>query len=103
MLSTVAGSPLEQVASEASGAPMWFQLYSAGGRTEAEGLIDRAAAAGFRALVVTLDTPVLGNRERDVRHGVVPLHFGSVREMSCTSARRSCGSRYGRGAWHATA
>jgi isopentenyl diphosphate isomerase/L-lactate dehydrogenase-like FMN-dependent dehydrogenase len=50
---------------------MWFQLY-AGDRAEAEVLIDRAAAAGFGALVVTVDTPVLGNRERDVRHGVVP-------------------------------
>jgi isopentenyl diphosphate isomerase/L-lactate dehydrogenase-like FMN-dependent dehydrogenase len=71
VLSTVAGTSLEKVATAAPGAPMWFQLY-AGGRAEAEVLIDRAAAAGFGALVVTVDTPVLGNRERDVRNGVVP-------------------------------
>jgi L-lactate dehydrogenase (cytochrome) len=71
VLSTVAGTPLEEVASASSG-PMWFQLYSAGGRSESESLIDRAAAAGYRGLVVTVDTPVLGHRERDVRHGVDP-------------------------------
>jgi L-lactate dehydrogenase (cytochrome) len=71
VLSTVAGAPLEQVASAADG-PMWFQLYSAGGRAASESLIDRAATAGFKALVVTVDTPVLGRRERDVRNGIQP-------------------------------
>src|SRR5262249_25509588 len=45
-------------------------LYSFGGRAASEALVDRVQAQGFGALVVTLDTPVLGNRERDVRHGV---------------------------------
>jgi L-lactate dehydrogenase (cytochrome) len=72
VLSTVAGVPLEQVAESAPGAPMWFQLYSSGGREEAGALIDRASSAGFGALMVTVDTPVLGHRERDVRHGIVP-------------------------------
>src|SRR5579863_8354235 len=54
VLSTVSGAPLEAVASASSG-PMWFQLYAAGGRNEAEALIDRAATAGFSALVVTVD------------------------------------------------
>ena len=71
VLSTVAGAALEDVAAASNG-PMWFQLYAAGGRSEAESLIGRAASSGFRALVVTVDTPVLGHRERDVRHGVEP-------------------------------
>ncbi len=71
VLSTVAGSAVEDVAS-ASSTPLWFQLYAAGGLSEADELCDRAAAAGVEALVVTLDTPALGNRERDVRHGVAP-------------------------------
>jgi len=71
VLSTVAGSPVEAVAAD-SGAPLWFQLYAAGGLPEADALCDRAAAAGAEALVVTVDTPTLGNRERDVRHGVAP-------------------------------
>ncbi len=71
VLSTVAGSPVEAVASE-SKAPLWFQLYSAAGLREADSLCDRAAAAGVDVLMVTVDTPTLGNRERDVRHGVAP-------------------------------
>jgi L-lactate dehydrogenase (cytochrome) len=70
VLSTVAGVPLESLA----GTPghRWFQLYAAGGRDEAAELIARADAAGYEALVVTVDTPALGNRERDVRNGVTP-------------------------------
>ncbi|MDA8314800.1 MAG: alpha-hydroxy acid oxidase [Acidimicrobiales bacterium] len=71
VLSTVAGSPVEVVA-PASSTPLWFQVYAAGGLPEADALCDRAAAVGVEALVVTVDTPALGNRERDVRHGVSP-------------------------------
>jgi L-lactate dehydrogenase (cytochrome) len=71
VLSTVAGTPVETVAAESS-TPLWFQVYAAGGLEEADALCDRAAAAGAEALVVTIDTPTLGNRERDVRHGVAP-------------------------------
>ncbi len=71
VLSTVAGSPVEAVVAE-SGAPLWFQLYAAGGLDEADQLCDRAAAAGVEVLVVTVDTPTIGNRERDVRNGVSP-------------------------------
>jgi L-lactate dehydrogenase (cytochrome) len=71
VLSTVAGSTPEEVAAACKG-PMWFQLYAAGGRPQAEPLMERAASAGFEVLVVTVDTPVLGHRERDLRHGVDP-------------------------------
>jgi len=70
VLSTVAGTPPEEVAAATPG-PKWFQLY-APGRGDADQLIGRAAAAGFEGLVITIDTPALGNRERDVRNGVVP-------------------------------
>ena len=71
VLSTVSGSPVEVVAGE-SKAPLWFQLYSSAGLSEADSLCDRAAAAGVDVLMVTVDTPTLGNRERDVSHGVAP-------------------------------
>ncbi len=71
VLSTVAGVPMEEVAAASAG-PKWFQLYASGGREEAAELMDRASAAGFEALVVTVDTPALGNRERDLRNGVTP-------------------------------
>jgi L-lactate dehydrogenase (cytochrome) len=71
VLSTVAGAPLERVVPEGQGR-VWFQLYSAGGRADAEVLCDRAAKVGVDVLMVTIDTAALGNRERDKRHGVTP-------------------------------
>lgn len=74
VLSSVAGVTLEAVADV--GGHKWFQLYASGGRTEAASIIDRAGAAGYEALVVTVDTPALGNRERDTRNGVTtPLRL----------------------------
>lgn len=70
-LSSMSGHTIAEVAAAATG-PAWFQLYFLGGRTGAEQLVDRAKAAGYRALVVTVDTPVPGNRERDLRHGLSP-------------------------------
>ncbi|MGH2928888.1 MAG: alpha-hydroxy acid oxidase, partial [Solirubrobacteraceae bacterium] len=69
VLSTVSGSSLEEV-HDAAGVPIWFQLYAAGGLGEAATLCRRAEDAGVEVLVVTVDTPALGNRERDVGHGV---------------------------------
>jgi isopentenyl diphosphate isomerase/L-lactate dehydrogenase-like FMN-dependent dehydrogenase len=59
---------LEEIAREAPG-EHWFQLYVWKDRAVTQGLIERAAASGYRVLVVTLDVPVLGQRERDVRNG----------------------------------
>jgi L-lactate dehydrogenase (cytochrome) len=59
---------LEEIAREAPG-PHWFQLYVWRDRGITRDLVDRAAAEGFRTLVVTVDTPVLGQRERDARNG----------------------------------
>jgi L-lactate dehydrogenase (cytochrome) len=70
ILSTVAGTTVEEAARAAT-TPLWFQLY-APGRPEAEDLVARAKDVGVGVLVITVDTPVLGNRERDVRNGVSP-------------------------------
>ena len=68
-LSSMAGHTIEEVAAAAT-RPTWFQLYFLGGREGAEQLIDRAGTAGYSALVVTMDSQIPGNRERDGRHGI---------------------------------
>jgi len=72
ILSTMSGHRIEDVKAQSSG-PTFYQLYLAGGRGAAEGAIARAKAAGYTALFVTIDTPVAGNRERDVRNGMKEL------------------------------
>lgn len=68
-LSTMSNTRLEDVAAEASG-PLWFQLYVYRDRAITKHLVARAEAAGYNALVVTVDVPVTGNRERDVRNAL---------------------------------
>ena len=77
ILSTFSGTRLEEVRTGTSG-PLWFQLYVPGARDVAEATIARARAAGYSALVVTIDTPVSGMRERDYRCGVRPLLEGDI-------------------------
>jgi L-lactate dehydrogenase (cytochrome) len=71
-LSTLSGSKLEEVKAASSG-PLWYQLYLVGGHDIARATIERARMAGYSALVVTIDTPVAGLRERDVRNGTSEL------------------------------
>ena len=71
-LSTLSGCRMEDVAAASSG-PVWYQLYLLGGRDVATSAMQRARAAKFSALVVTIDTPVSGLRERDVRNGTKEL------------------------------
>jgi 4-hydroxymandelate oxidase len=68
--STTATRSLEEIAEAASG-PLWFQLYVYPSLEFAEELVHRAESAGFRAIVLTVDLPVLGNREKDRRNNVV--------------------------------
>lgn len=68
-LSTTSSLSLEEVAVAAPDAERWFQLYVVGGMGYSRKLVERAEAAGYRALVVTVDLPVLGRRERDERSG----------------------------------
>jgi isopentenyl diphosphate isomerase/L-lactate dehydrogenase-like FMN-dependent dehydrogenase len=79
ILSTISGHKLEDVKAGSSG-PVFYQLYLMGGRGAAEAVIERARVAGFSALVVTIDTPVSGIRERDYRNGMKELISGSVLE-----------------------
>ena len=73
-LSTISTVPMEEVAAAAPDAARWFQLYAPADREVCQGLIERAEAAGFAAVVVTVDLPLPGNRERDRRNGFsVPL------------------------------
>ena len=67
-LTTISGSPLEQVAAATQG-PRWYQLYLVGGRECAEAALERAKKAGFTVLAITIDTGTFGMRERDVRNG----------------------------------
>ncbi len=72
ILSTISGHKLENVKAATKG-PAWYQLYLLGGRGAAEAGIDRARRAGYSALVITVDTPVAGMRERDPRNGMKQL------------------------------
>ena len=72
VLSTLSGCRLEDVKAT-TGRPAWYQLDLTGGVDAARSGIERARAAGFSALVVTIDTPVAGMRERDVRNGTKEL------------------------------
>jgi 4-hydroxymandelate oxidase len=68
-LSTTSSMTIEDVAAAAPDAERWFQLYVVGGMDFSRRLVQRAEAAGFSALIVTVDLPVLARRERDVRSG----------------------------------
>jgi len=73
VLSTNSGSTLEEAAAVGPGR-RWFQLYVFRNRRITENLIERAQAAGYEALVLTVDVPVVGKRRRDVRNGfTIPL------------------------------
>ncbi|HEY5579270.1 MAG TPA: alpha-hydroxy acid oxidase, partial [Acidimicrobiia bacterium] len=71
VLSTLSTVAVEEVVTAASG-PVWFQLYVYRDRGITVDLVARAEQAGCEALVVTVDAPWLGNRERDVRNS---FHF----------------------------
>ena len=86
--STMSICPMEEIAEAATG-PIWYQLYVWRDREIVRMLIERAKAAGYRALVVTVDTPVLGQRERDVRSGLVLPPRITVRNVLDTLRRPS--------------
>jgi L-lactate dehydrogenase (cytochrome) len=69
-LSTLGTTTIEDVAAAGPGARRWFQLYLWRDRGPAAQLLDRAGAAGYDTLLLTVDTPVAGARLRDVRNGL---------------------------------
>jgi L-lactate dehydrogenase (cytochrome) len=80
ILSTLSGCHINDVKAASRG-PVWYQLYLVGGHDVALGAIDRAKRAGCGALVVTIDTPVAGLRERDARNGMKALVTGDAMTM----------------------
>ena len=89
-LSTSSSMSLEDVAEAAPDAERWFQLYVIGGFDYSRRLVQRAEAAGYRAIVLTVDLPVLGRRERDARSGFV---LPPMSHMDTADAERQ--HRYG--------
>ena len=79
-LSTLSGCPVRDVKAATRG-PVWYQLYLIGGRDVALGGIERARSVGCSALMVTVDTPVAGMRERDLRNGTKELVSDSALAM----------------------
>jgi isopentenyl diphosphate isomerase/L-lactate dehydrogenase-like FMN-dependent dehydrogenase len=93
-LSTMSSHSLEDVAAVAKG-PMWFQLYVHKDRGISKWMLERAAAGGYGAIVLTADLPYPGNRERELRHpiesvgpeelgnftGIAEVHAGDFMEL----------------------
>jgi lactate 2-monooxygenase len=76
VLSTMSSNPIEDVANCAGNALRWFQLYWGKNPQLTASMAQRAERAGYQALVVTLDTSMLGWRERDLRHAYLPFLHG---------------------------
>ncbi|HEV3375408.1 MAG TPA: alpha-hydroxy-acid oxidizing protein [Candidatus Acidoferrum sp.] len=76
VLSTLSSISIEDVANSAGSAPRWFQLYWGKNPELTASMLQRAERAGYKALVVTLDTSMLGWRERDLRHPYLPFFHG---------------------------
>ena len=76
ILSSAASHSIEEVAEAMGDAPRWFQLYWINDRNVAASFVRRAADAGFGAIVVTLDTPILGWRPRDLGNAYLPFITG---------------------------
>ncbi|WP_087721025.1 alpha-hydroxy-acid oxidizing protein [Salinicola salarius] len=76
ILSTVSAHPLEQVAEALGDSPRWFQLYWPRSDALAISMIQRAEAAGYQAIVVTLDTKMMAWRERDLTNSFLPFIRG---------------------------
>lgn len=98
--STISTYTLEEIA-EASSGPKWFQLYVYKDRGVTAELVSRAEAAGYSALVLTVDTPMLGRRERDLRNafalppGIVIANFAGLRARLDGASGWGAGSSFG--------
>ncbi|MFI0085271.1 lactate 2-monooxygenase [Streptomyces bobili] len=76
VLSSASSTPMEEVAAAMGDAERWFQLYWSKDREVARSFLSRARAAGFSVLVVTLDTPLLAWRPRDLDRAYLPFLHG---------------------------
>jgi isopentenyl diphosphate isomerase/L-lactate dehydrogenase-like FMN-dependent dehydrogenase len=95
-VSTLASATMEEIAAAADG-PRWYQLYIYKDRGVTEELVARAEASGYRAIVLTVDTPVLGHRERDSRNGFTLPDGVSVRNLETCSTVIDGAARWAEG------
>ena len=96
ILSTTSSHSIETVAAAAPGATRWFQLYVQADMGVTRSLVERAAAAGYGAIVLTVDLPVLGYRVRDRRSGLrhpVARQLRARRRRPTATTRRTTGRR----------
>jgi isopentenyl-diphosphate delta-isomerase len=76
ILSSLASTSMEDAAEELGDTPKWFQFYWSSDRDVARSFLDRAETAGYDAIVVTVDAPTLGWRERLIERGYYPFLEG---------------------------
>jgi lactate 2-monooxygenase len=76
VVSTVSSHPIEEIGRAMADSPHWFQLYWGKEHELTHSLLQRAEKSGYSALVVTVDTAMLGWRERDLRHPYLPFLLG---------------------------
>jgi isopentenyl diphosphate isomerase/L-lactate dehydrogenase-like FMN-dependent dehydrogenase len=99
VVSTLATTRLEDVAAASSG-PRWFQLYVHKDRGFTRALVERAQASGYRAVVLTVDAPLLGRRLADERNvftlpdGLTMANLMSAEHLGSTAEERSMLARY---------
>lgn len=86
-LSTVSSTPLEEVSEAMGDVPAWFQLYWSPDRELTASFIDRAEQAGYEAIVVTVDTPIVGWRPQDLQQGY--LHGTGIANYTTDDVFRS--------------
>ncbi|WP_240628529.1 alpha-hydroxy acid oxidase [Bacillus salacetis] len=77
VLSTVSSYSMEEVAGQMKESSRWFQLYYSGNELVAESMIKRAESSGYSAIVLTVDTPIMGFRESDHINNYSPIGEGS--------------------------
>jgi isopentenyl diphosphate isomerase/L-lactate dehydrogenase-like FMN-dependent dehydrogenase len=92
VLSTLATASPAEVAAAAPGAPRWFQLYCFRDRRLTHALTQQAEEAGFQAIVLTVDAPRLGRRERDLRTGFVIPADVTVPSFASATGRSTAGT-----------
>ena len=88
ILSTTSSQSIETVAAAVPDGIRWFQLYVQSDMGVSRSLVERAAAVGFSAIVLTVDLPFLGYRERDRRSGFVLPPLGNFAEVPATHGSR---------------
>ena len=76
ILSSLSSTPMEEVAAELGDTPKWFQFYWSSDRDVAKSFLNRAEESGYDAIVLTVDAPTLGWRERLIERGYYPFLEG---------------------------